>query len=232
MPRVLLVHGLSSSPAAWWRVRSWLEDAGWAPEAIALRGHGGQRRAPDYALTSYASDLAATGPWDAVVAHSLGASAATLVAAADPHWTARLVLLEPVWRISAEDEPAILADQRAELALTRPLLEAEKPHWDPRDIDAKLRSIAQVDPEAVTRTFTDNRPWDLRDAARTLSIPTLVLGGDPRVYTMLDPADVMVIAQRAPLLDYRVVQGAGHSVHVDAPEATRELLLPWMQEAA
>lgn len=228
MPRVLLVHGLSSSPAAWWRVRGWLEDAGWTTEAVALRGHGGQPRADDYAVSSYAADLAASGPWDAVVAHSLGASAATLAAAADPDWTARLVLLEPVWRITAEDEPLIMADQRAELALTRPQLEAEKPHWDPRDLDAKLTAIAQVDPDAVTRTFTDTGRWDLTDAAGRLGVPTLVLGGDPRVYTMLDPADAAAIAERVPLLAYRVVHGAGHSVHLDAPDATRELLLDWM----
>ncbi|MBT2498023.1 alpha/beta hydrolase [Agromyces sp. ISL-38] len=232
MPRVLLIHGLSSSPAGLWRVRHWLEDAGWTTEAIALRGHGGQRAAVDYALPSYASDLAPTGPWDAVVAHSLGASAATLVAAADPGWAARLVLFEPVWRIPAEEEPTIIADQRAELALTRPQLEAEKPHWDPRDIDAKLASIAQVDPEAVTRTFTDTGRWDLTDAAGRLGIPTLVVSGDPQVYTMLDPADAAAIAKRAPLVDYRVVPGAGHSPHYDAPDATRELMLSWLTEAS
>ncbi|RXZ73194.1 alpha/beta fold hydrolase [Agromyces albus] len=232
MRRVLLIHGLSSSPAGLWRVRHWLEEAGWTTEAFALRGHGGQRPADDYALPSYASDLAATGPWDAVVAHSLGASAATIVAAADSRWAARLVLLEPVWRIPAEEEPAIIADQRAELALTRPQLEAEKPHWDPRDIDAKLGSIAQVDPEAVTRTFTDTGRWDLTEAAGSLGVPTLVVSGDPQVYTMLDPADAKAIAERAPHIDYRVVPGAGHSPHYDTPEATRELVLSWMAEAS
>lgn len=232
MPRVLLIHGLSSSPAGLWRVRHWLDDAGWTTEAVPLRGHGGRPAAADYAVPSYASDLAATGPWDAVVAHSLGASAATLVAAANPRWAARLVLLEPVWRIPAEEEPAIIADQRAELGLTRSQLEAEKSHWDPRDIDAKLESIAQVDPEAVTRTFTDTGRWDLTDAAGSLGIPTLVVSGDPKVYTMLDPADAVAVAQRAPLIDYRVVPDAGHSPHYDAPDATRELMLSWLAGAS
>lgn len=232
MPRVLLVHGLSSSPAAWWRVRRWLEDAGWTTEAVALRGHGGQPPAGDYAVPSYAADLAASGPWDAVVGHSLGASAATLAAAADPQWTARLVLLEPVWRITADDEPAIMADQRAELALTRPQLEADKPHWDPRDIDAKLTAIAQVDPDAVTRTFTDTGRWDLTDAAASLRVPTLVLAGDPRVYSMLDSADAAAIGERVPLMSFHVVPGAGHSVHLDVPDATRELMVDWMAQNA
>jgi pimeloyl-ACP methyl ester carboxylesterase len=167
-----------------------------------------------------------------VVAHSLGATAATLVAAADPDWSSRLVLFEPVLRIPAEDEPAIIADQRAELDLTRPELEAAKPHWDPRDIDAKLDAIARVDPEAVTRTFTDTGRWDITDAARSLGVPTLVLAGDPRMYTMLDPADAVVIAERAKLADYRVVPRAGHSPHLDAPDVTRELVLSWLEQAA
>lgn len=229
MPRALLLHGLSSSPASLWRVHQWLEDAGWTTEAIALRGHGGQSPALDYSLPSYASDLAETGPWDAVVAHSLGATAAILVAAADPAWATRLVLFEPVLRIPAEDEAAIIADQRAELELTQPELEAAKPHWDPRDIDAKLDAIARVDPDAVTRTFTDTGLWDITDAARNLGVPTLVLAGDPHVYTMLDPADAVLIAERAQLAEYRVVPDAGHSPHLDAPDVTRELVLSWLE---
>ena len=229
MPRVLLLHGLSSSPAALWRLRESFENAGWTTEAIALRGHGGQPSATDYSLSSYASDLAPTGRWDLVVAHSLGACAATLVAAADPDWTARLVLLEPVWRIPAEDEPAIIADQRQELELTRSQLAAAKPHWDPRDVDAKLDAIARVDPEAVTRTFTDTGRWDITDAAANLSMPTLVLAGDPDVYSMLDPADAAAVMKRASLMDYRVVPGVGHSPHLDAPDTTQKLLLTWLE---
>lgn len=229
MPRVLLLHGLSSSPAALWRLKESFENAGWTTEAIAMRGHGGQPPAADYSLSSYASDLAPTGPWDLVVAHSLGASAATLVAAADPGWTARLVLLEAVWRIPADDEPAIIADQREELGLTRSQLEAAKPHWHPRDVDAKLDAIARVDPEAVNRTFTDTGRWDITDAAATLTVPTLVIAGDAEVYTMLDPADVVAVRERAPLVDYRVVHGVGHSPHLDAPDTTQELLQTWLE---
>lgn len=231
MPRALLLHGLSSSPASLWRVQQWLEEAGWETETQALRGHAGQPPAVDYSLPSYASDLSQTGPWDLVVAHSLGATAATLVAAADPAWTTRLVLFEPVLRVAAEDEPAIIADQRAELELTRSELEAAKPLWNPRDVDAKLDAIAMVDPAAVTRTFTDTGRWDITDSARGLGVPTLVIAGDPAVYTMLDAADAMLIAERAQLAEYRVVPGAGHSPHLDAPDVTRDLVLSWLERA-
>ena len=228
MKRALLVHGLSSGPRGWWRVREWLEGAGWSTATVALRGHGGLPPAGNYAVTSYASDLASSGSWDLVVAHSLGGAAATIVAADDPGWTERLILLDPVWRVPDDEMEAVIADQRTELDWTRDALVAAKPHWDPRDIDAKLASIAEVDPDAVVRTWIDTGHWDLTDTARALAIPTLLLGGDPAVYTMLKPADASAIAAENPRVDYRVVPGAGHSPHRDMPDATRDLILNWL----
>ena len=230
--RILLVHGLSSSSAGWWRVRGWLENADWQVETIELRGHGGSPPAASYALDGYVADLAATGPWDAVLAHSLGGSAATVAAARDAAWTARLALLDPVWRIPAAQWDAVVADQEDELALTREALLAAKPHWHPRDVAAKLAALAQVDPAAVTRSFIDTAPdthdWDLLPDALSLAVPTLVLGGDPAVYTMLEPDDATMVTAANPEVDYRIVSGAGHSPHRDVPELTRELLLEWL----
>ena len=228
MNRALLVHGLSSGPDGWWRVRGWLEDAGWSTATVALRGHGGLPPAGSYHVMSYASDLAASGPWDLVIAHALGGAAATIAAADDPGWTARLILLDPVWRIPDEEMAGVIDDQRSDLDYTRESLIAAKPHWDPRDIDAKLVAIAQVDPDAVVRTWTDTGSWDLTDAARALAIPTLVLGGDPAVYTMLEPADGQGIAAGNPFIDYRIVPGSAHSPHRDVPGATRELIVGWL----
>ncbi len=228
MKRALLVHGLSSGPGGWWRVREWLDRADWSTATVTLRGHGGLPPAGDYALASYAADLAASGPWDLVVAHSLGGAAATIVAAHDPGWTERLILLDPVWVVPDDEMQAVIESQRNDLEYNRDSLVAAKPHWDPRDIEAKLTAIAEVDPDAVVRTWTDTGHWDLTDAARALAIPTLVLGGDPAVYTMLEPADASAISVENPRVDYRIVPGAGHSPHRDVPDATRDLILDWL----
>lgn len=199
-------------------------------------GHGRAARprrdapADTYHLSAYASDLAEGGPWDLVVAHSLGGSAATVAAAADPEWTARLILLDPVWHIPDDEFDALLDDQRSELELTRESLIAAKPHWDLRDVDAKIAAIGQVDPDAVVRTFTDTGRWDVTDAARALAIPTLLLGGDPEVYTMLAPSDAHAIAAFNPHIDYRIVPGSAHSPHRDVPHATRELMMGWVHD--
>lgn len=227
--RALLIHGLHSSPATWRQVDGWLTDAGWETSAARLLGHDGRGPSPDgYRLTAYVDDLAQLGRWDLVVAHSLGASAATVLAAADPSWTERLVLLDPVWLIRPDERDAIIADQAAELAHTPESLRAAKPHWHPDDVAAKLAAIASVDPEAATRTFTETDAWDLSAAARALSVPTLVLSGDPGVYTMLQPELAREIADANPRVTVTVVSGAGHSPHRDEPDATRRALEDWL----
>jgi pimeloyl-ACP methyl ester carboxylesterase len=232
MPRALLVHGLNSNPQNWWRVRGWLDDAGWMTRTATLLGHDGRGPAGSYALEAYVGDLLdrEPGPWDLVIAHSLGASTATVAAASNSAWTARLVLLDPVWWIPAEDRAAVIADQVGELALTGHALRAAKPHWDPRDIEAKLAAIAVVEPDAAHRTFTETRTetadeWDLRAIADTLAVPTLVLRGDPAVYTMLQDG----VAATNPKVETVIVPGAGHSPHRDRPDATHALLLPLIE---
>lgn len=230
--RALLIHGLGSSPGGWWRVRGWLEEAGWLAETVALLGHGGRGAAPGYALDAYVADVrAATSegrPYDLVVGHSLGGTVCTVIAADDPGWTRRLVLLDPVWYVPPEDLAAVAADQASDLGLTSTSLTTAKPHWDERDIAAKVSAIAQVDPAAVRRTFADPGRWDVRDTARRILAPTLVLGGDPSVYTMLEPTDARAASEAAPAMEYRIVPGAGHSPHRDVPDATRALLLEWL----
>lgn len=224
-PRILLVHGLSSNAESWWRVA---EDL--APHArlsaIDLRGHGASGAAERYTLQDYASDLPGDG-WDAVVGHSLGGAAAVL-AARRPGFTRSLVLLDPVLEVPAEIWDEVLADQLSELELDEAAIAKAKPHWDQRDRDAKLAGVLAVVPEAVSRTFTDSGSWDIVEDATALSVPTLILSGDPDVYTMLDPATASAIVAANPLVELRVIPGAGHSPHRDVPDATLSALREWL----
>ena len=214
----LLVHGLSSDSESWWRVAAALEADGWDVAAVDLRGHGYGARAENYALTDYARDL--DDGWDLVVGHSLGGAAAVL-AAQRPHFTKLLVLLDPVLDVPVAEEAAIIADQVAELGFTAESLARDKPHWHERDRAAKLVGVQRVDPAAVTGTFTDTGRWDVTAQARALTMPTLILSGDPAVYTMLDPA----LGRE---LGAVVVEGAGHSPHRDRPEETLTALREWL----
>jgi pimeloyl-ACP methyl ester carboxylesterase len=204
------------------QTRGWLADEGWDVEAATLLGHDGRDPAPDYSLSSYVDDLLARqpGPWDLVIAHSLGGSVATLAAAGDPAWTRSLTLLDPVWWVPEEDRDAVIADQVSELSLTPSTLTAAKPHWHPRDVEAKLAAVASVDPAAAERSFLDTGEWDLHTAVAALSVRTLVLAGDPTVYSMLQPEPW----DDNPQVEIIRVAGAGHSPHRDKPDTTRLLL--------
>ena len=216
----LLVHGLSSDSDSWWRVAAALEEDGWDVATVDLRGHGIAARAESYALTDYARDLDVG--WDLVVAHSLG-GAVSVLAARRPRFTKALVLIDPVLDVPVDQEEAIIAEQVAELSFTAESLARDKPHWHELDREAKLSGVQSVDPAAVTRTFTDTGRWDVTAEARALTVPTLILSGDPAVYTMLDPE----LAQSLPV-DYVVVEGAGHAPHRDRPEETLAALREWI----
>ena len=215
--RALLIHGLSSSGATWWRVAEALQADGWDVTAPDLRGHGTAARAERYAIDDYAGDLPG-GPWDLVIGHSLGGAIAAT--AAVPGFARRVVLLDPVLEVPAALWAAVLDDQLGELDLTAATVEAERPHWHPRDREVKLEAVRQADRTMVERTFSDNPGWNVVAAAMAIPVPTLILGGDHAVYSMLatETADAVVAAN--PNVSYRVIAGAGHSPHRDRPDAT------------
>ena len=226
MTRALLVHGLSSDSSSWWWLREQLESDGWEVTTPDLRGHGTAARPGRYRVADYADDLP-DEEWELVVGHSLGGAAA-VVAAQRPGFTRRLALLDPVLDVPEEIAAEVLADQLDELSLTPERLAAEKPHWHERDREAKLRGIRNTDPFVVEHTFTDTGRWDVRAEAAALTVPTLLLAGDPAVYSMIETATLDALADANPHVEVTVVPGAGHSPHRDRPEQTIAALRDWL----
>lgn len=208
-----------------WRFGVALADAGWHADAVDLRGHGVAPRAVDYSIDAYASDLRTTRPhhglgWDLVIAHSLGGAAATVVAASDPGWTERLVLVDPAIHLSARDRDIVRASQERSFAdPTVAAVRAEHPHWHPHDVELKALSAQQASPWAVAQTSAQNTTWDVRDAAARLRVPTHVIGSDPKVYSIFTGALAEEVL-RNPVVTMSIVRGAGHSPHRDKPDAT------------
>lgn len=223
--RALLVHGINGSAGSWWSLGEALADAGWTAIAVDLRGHGRGPRSDDYRIQSYADDLPA-GPWDLVVGHSLGGAIA--IVAAERVRAQRMVLIDPVVEIPAAHHEAVRADQLDELTQGLDAIRAARPGWHPRDIAAKHEGITLADRETVERTFAQNDPWDLIERTESLTVPTLVLSGDPAVYTTFPPALARRVSAANPLIDYRVIAGAGHSPHRDRPQQTFRLMLDWL----
>jgi pimeloyl-ACP methyl ester carboxylesterase len=221
--RALLVHGLGSNGALMWRYGVALADAGWRADAVDLRGHGTAPRALDYSIGAYAADLRATRPdggggWDLVVAHSLGG--ATAVAASDPAWTRRLVLIDPAIHLAPRDRDIVRASQERSFAdPTTAAVREEHPHWHEHDVELKALSAQQASRWAVEQTSAQNLDWDERDAASRLTVPTHIIGSDPAVYSIFTGALADEVLQN-PAIAMSIVSGAGHSPHRDEPEAT------------
>jgi len=131
-----------------------------------------------------------------------------------------------VLEIDPAARDAIMADQLAELDLTIASLSAEKPHWHPRDVSTKVAAAQLSSPRTARGTFDDNPYWDAATAVAALEIPTLILSGDPTVYTMLSASTVAAIAR--PTLSYVVVPGTGHSPQRDDFDATMRILWEWL----
>jgi len=222
--RALLIHGLSSNHGTWWRLTETLEANGWEVTAPDLRGHGAAAPADRYSFADYASDLP-VGPFDLVVGHSLGGAIAVVASSRVADSGARVVLLDPVLEVAAEDWDEVRADQIAELDLTEESLRADKRHWDDRDIEHKLAAVRAADPVMVGRTFDDNPGWSVVPQISAITVPTLILSGDPAVYSMLATSTVEAVTAANPLVEYRVIAGAGHSPHRDKPDETLAAIL-------
>lgn len=227
--RALLIHGLGSDGALMWRYGVALADAGWRADAVDLRGHGSAPRALDCTLEAYAADVADVhpedgGPWDLVVAHSLGGAAAVITSADHPRWTRRLVLVDPAIHLDDEDREQVREGQEESFAdPSADAVRAAHPHWHELDIELKAASTRAASRWMVEQTSEQNTTWDVRGAASRLSVPTHVLGADPAVFSIFTGTTAEEVL-RNPLVTMSVVEGAGHSLHRDRPEAAIDAL--------
>ncbi len=210
--RVLLIHGITSSGATMWRLGEGLSHRG----AIApdLLGHGESPDAGGYALAALADGLG-TG-YELVIGHSLGGLVAAHAAAHDPGFAQRLILLDPALELLDEEFPAIRADivDEARNPASEEQVRADNPDWDPETVRTKVLASRQARPDAMARILDDNAPWHHAHLLDRVTVPTLILAADPEVGAVALPA----LAEGRPRVEFRVIPGAGHSVHRDQPE--------------
>ncbi len=226
----LMVHGLGSSAATCWQVMEALASDGWSATAVDLRGHGNAPRASTYAITDFASDLEATTPdgatsWDLVIGHSIGAASAVVASSRKPAWAKRLLLIDPALSLDDSVRMQILENQRlGHLHQSVDEASALNPQWHPLDWELKIQANRAASLFALEHAVYDNDPWDVTEYARSVSVPTHVLGGEQGLGSMFygDYAADMLAANEN--FSYEVIEGAGHSVHRDKPAETMAAL--------
>jgi pimeloyl-ACP methyl ester carboxylesterase len=218
-PRALLIHGITSSARGWWRLGAEMARAGYRVTAVDLRGHGDSPGGEDYLLASYAADVLALGhDWDVVVGHSLGGAIAAIAQTKNSTFAGRLVLEDPV--LSLSDPNSFIAEY------TKPFEDpsaaailAQNPRWHPQDARIKAEALEASTPEVVRRTALENQPWDLVPMAMELDSPTLLIAADPDQGAFVTRELGDRIAAANPRVRFRVLAGAGHSMHRDSYES-------------
>jgi pimeloyl-ACP methyl ester carboxylesterase len=199
---LLLIHGVTSSAAVWWRVGPALAATGRRVTAVDQAGHGrtghwqGHHRFRDNAK-DIAAFIRAAGldqPDLQVIGHSWGAvtAAALPIAAIRP---ATLVLLDPpvlpLERIALEasdpsQQPAASLEQAIEA------IRLAYPDWAEYDVLAKAEATMQLDFDAARSVLLDNGDWDggladLRDPAAD-GIDVWLVRGEPETGGYVDDA--------------------------------------------
>jgi esterase len=247
----LVLHGILGSKTNWRTLARRFAAAlpGWAFVLVDLREHGAsQGEAPPHTLLAAAADLRALAaslplPVRGVIGHSFGAKVALAYAADAPELT-RLVVVDA--------NPGARPDRRGSEASLRALdtLEAIGPTWASREAflaavtaaghDRALAAWLAMNLEHAERGFRlrvdlaairslldgyfEADLWSVVEAAPATRRTTFILGGDSGLMDPPERERLDAVAARGGCAVV-VIPGAGHWVHVDAPDATSDAVI-------
>lgn len=217
--RALLLHGLTSDGGTWWRLASELAALGFMVLAPDLRSHGRSPTALDHRVATLAADVAQLGSgWDLLVGHSLGGSVAAVLAGQER--VPATVLVDPVLDLADERRPQLRADILAEIDADADRIRRTNPSWSERDVQRKALALHTVTPDVVEAVFEYNDPWDVRWTVPRWAGPVHLMAADPDHGALLAPTTIDEVVRAAgDRVTAEVVDGAGHSVHRDRPDA-------------
>ncbi len=242
---LLLIHGVTSSAATWWRVGPALAATCRRVLAVDLPGHGrtghwqGHFRFRDSAADVAAFARAAGLARDdlQVIGHSWGAMTAAGLPAVGLR-PATIVLLDPpalplaiIGREVDDADAGAYADLDEVIAAVR----AANPAWAEGDVRAKAEALTQLDEAAARSVLLDNGDWDagLADLADPASagIPVWVIRGDPAAGGYIPDDVVPALAARVGADHVITIEGAPHSPQRTHPLETTAALLQALESA-
>ena len=211
--RALLLHGVSSDAGGWWRVGPDVAALGYTVKAPDLRGHGQTPPGDDYRLEAYRDDVLALGDaWDLVLGHSLGGAVAMLAQLARSVFAKRLILADPVVEVQDPDDAMEWLMEPFLNPITEAAIGAAHPRWGAEDVRFKVAALEATSPEVLRRTIWENHR-EFKESVDLLDIPTLIIGADPAIETLVTPEMGEGFAARNPNVTFTWIEGAGHSMH-------------------
>jgi 2-succinyl-6-hydroxy-2,4-cyclohexadiene-1-carboxylate synthase len=235
-PAVLLLHGFTHTGASWEPVVAALDER-YRALAPDIRGHGAASDATEVTLSAVIEDLGALVPSEEfiLVGYSMGGRIALHVALAMPARVERLILIGASPGIAArgEREARRRDDERLAQELGAMPIEDFAARWAQTPILAGSPSqvLANVHADRLRST-----PGGLARALRGLGTGALPSLWD-RLGELLMPVTLVVgerdekflalareMAGTIPDAEVVVVSGAGHAVHLEAPEQVAEII--------
>lgn len=231
---VLMIHGVTSNAAIWWRVGPALAAAGRRVVAIDMPGHGRSplrdvsHRFLDTAasLTGFARAAGLDVPALAVVGHSWGGMVTAHLPMAGLR-PATIVLLDPpvltLGRLRALTEEPTERDY-ASLDDATAAVRAANPTWSDGDVAAKAQALTEFTPQLVLDVLLKNGDWDggmaaLRDEAAA-GIPVWLIRGEWATGGFIPDFKVPEIERQLGADHVITIAGGPHSPQRTHPEAT------------
>lgn len=257
-PPLLLCHGFLEHARVWDFVAPHLVAAGFRPFALDWRGHGDSEwigRGGYYHFADYVADLDGILRWlgerAAIVAHSMGASAALLYAGTRPERVDALVLVDSTG--PPDVDPATAPDRyRTWLADLDRVATRERPSVTLEEATTRLRErFPAFTPEIArhvalhgTRAGGRGRVWSFDPRHQTTSPqpfavrqarafwervvrPVLYVGGaDSPLRLLAADVEERLHILRAERVD---LPGCGHHPHLEAPTAFAETVIAFLR---
>jgi pimeloyl-ACP methyl ester carboxylesterase len=254
-PPILFLHGGGQTRHSWGKALAEAARRGYRAISLDLRGHGESGWSPDgrYELDLFVADIAAIidqlGKPAIIVGASLGGLTGMLLAARSPERVAALVLVDIAARIEPEGSREIhdfmgsAPHGFASLDEAADAVSAYLPHRPrPKDTSGLARNLRlrdgryywHWDPAFMQLGDTANRRASnadlLRDAARALTMPVLLIkGGRSRVVTTEGAREFLELVPHA---DFADIAGADHMVAGDANDAFNDAVFAFLDKTA
>ncbi|MGC5287978.1 alpha/beta fold hydrolase [Micromonospora sp. DT231] len=251
-PLVVLAHGMGDSREAYRFLAPALVQAGYRVAAMDLRGHGESSVGwTSYTRTALAGDLIALvkhlgGP-AVLIGHSIAGGAATIAGALAPELITALVELAPFTRKQQVKlgDMRVAAYRRGATALMGTTILGSTKQWSryldlaypgtkPVDWDSRLGQIISMLREPgrmkVLQKMGTISPVDAGEQLGNVTCPTLIVQGalDPDWVSPRAEGEAIVADLPSGLGRLAMIDGAGHYPHVQYPEQTLAVVLPFL----
>ena len=230
---VLLLHGLAGTAVEWEETAAWLS-ATHRVVALDQRGHGRSERRPrEVTPAAYVTDALAAietlvlAP-AILVGQSLGGLIAFLAASERPDLVDGLIVVEATPTREGHEVAEQIADYFDSWPLPFPSHDAAVTFFGGESLRAcawARNLVTQADglrpafdADVLVAAIEKALARDYWNEWRALSVPTLLVRGEEGE---LSPSEAAAMVTAVPSAQLVSIPGAGHDVHLDAPEAWR-----------